>query len=130
MTDDDKITLTLAELRAVARTCYVCETRLATFGGSDSDFCDEHSETDDSVEFDDAPTIRAVQARIDGLSAQPAAERWAVRVTLALSGTPYVKGAGVFTYNEADANTWPNEAEALAWARLALPVGSYKVVRL
>jgi len=72
MTDDKTIPMTLAELRAVAVSGYCSELcgRLATSEGCRSQgFCDDcaSKEAIRPGELDDAPIIRAVQARIDSL---------------------------------------------------------------
>lgn len=122
MKDDDKITLTLAELRAVAVAGYCSELcgKLATSEGCRSQgFCDDcaSKEAITPAELDSAKTIRAVQARIDGLSAQPEA-RWAI------------EHHGFKVTHRGAVLTWPTETDALAWAEWMFLSNSYKVVRL
>lgn len=105
MTNDQTITLTLAELRAVARLCEKCSDRLITKSGKTwkhTKLCDVCSDSDFSLsDVHDALTIRAVQACIDGLSAQPARmsdERWVV--AFADSGAEF--GPSFETQDEAE----------------------------
>lgn len=127
MSDDDKtIPLTLAELRAVARKCgaFECD-RLETKNGGLCDACSERLGLI-TRDTDDAPTARAVQARIDEASRA----KWALEVVDHVGEMNRYVNRMCRSGCIEEARTWDTEAEALAWAEMTLCVGSCKVVRL
>jgi hypothetical protein len=128
MTDEQKFELTLAELRAVVLRCEHpdCQNLATMRCGREDAVCDNHK-YGGAVDLDDAPTIRAVQARIDGLSESQ--ERWVI--ALVGQGVDLFVGKNSdYTEDQDDARVWPTQRGALIWSKTYFVPNTFSLVRL